>query len=83
MGQSVVSYRGERVARPTERIGLREWDEILRYAQDDRRRNLVRCGRRGRGRLPRYERDYRRGAREVRQAAKAMILRHGEVASDE
>ena len=72
MGQSVVGYRGERMARPTERMGLREGDGA--------RWRLVR---RDRGRLPRYERDYGRGAREVRQAGKAMILRLGEVASDE
>ena len=37
----MVGYRGQRVARPTERIGLREGDEILRYAQDDRRGERV------------------------------------------
>ena len=72
MGRSVAGCRGERVARTTERIGLREWDGA--------RWRLVR---RDRGWLPRHERDYGRGAREVRRAAKAMILRLGEVASDE
>jgi hypothetical protein len=69
VGQSVAGYRGERVARPTERIGLREGDEILRYAQDDRRRERVKrefvgCGlklRRERGKrkkqVPRFARN--------------------------
>ena len=72
MGRSAVGCRAGRLAQPTERVGLREGDGA--------RRRLVR---RDRGRPPRSERDYGRGAREVRQAAKAMILRLGEVASDE
>ncbi len=64
MGRSAGVCQVERLAQPTERIGLREWNEsrrwskrqdrggILRYARDDRWGRRVRCGQRvfvGRG----------------------------------
>src|SRR5713101_3231609 len=45
MGWSAVGCRAEGLEQLTERIGLQGWDEILRYAQDDRRGRRVRCGR--------------------------------------
>src|SRR6266436_62279 len=45
VGRSAGDCRAERLAQLTERIGLQGWDEILRYAQDDRRGRRVRCGR--------------------------------------
>ena len=90
VGQSVVGCRGERVARPTERIGLREGDEILRYAQDDRRgervkREFVGCGlklRRERGKrkkqVPRFARnDNSRGFRHARNDNSRGVRRTG------
>ena len=45
VGWSAGDCRAERLEQLTERIGLQGWDEILRYAQDDRRGRRVRCGR--------------------------------------
>ena len=43
VSRSEVSCRPEGPVKPTERVGGREWDEILRFAQDDRRGKRVRC----------------------------------------
>ncbi len=45
VGRSAGDCRAEGLEQLTERIGLQAWDEIFRYAQDDRRGMRVRCGR--------------------------------------
>src|SRR5713226_10705876 len=43
MDRSAGGCRAGRLTQRTERVGGREWDEILRFAQDDRRGKRVRC----------------------------------------
>jgi len=45
VGRSAGDCRAEGLEQLTERIGLQGWDEILRYAQDDRRGKRVWRGR--------------------------------------
>jgi len=46
VGRSAGDCRAEGLEQLTERIGLQGWDELLRYAQDDKRGKRLRCGHR-------------------------------------